>query len=56
MPSQRSVNEIPLKQWLSERALEEGVTTVSIWIRLRKGKYRVKERRVNKRVILIEIE
>ncbi len=45
---------VPLKQWLYERAARECVTYNTIWCRLRRAKkYRLQERRLNQRVILV---
>jgi len=43
-----------MKQWVAERALEDGVTTQAIWDRLKVGKYpKLKLKRKNKRVVFV---
>jgi hypothetical protein len=50
------MKEIPLKQWLFEEAIRENRTPLAIWYRLRKfGWYKIKERRVNSRVIFVQL-
>ena len=48
------VVKMPMKQWVAERALEDGVTTQAIWDRLKAGKYpKLKLKRKNKRVVFV---
>jgi len=47
--------EKPLKQWLAEKAIQDGVTPNAIWHRLYRGVYpTARLRRVNARVIYVE--
>lgn len=55
---QTNPSEIPLKQWLAEEAIRTGRSPNSILYRLRYGKilrYQIKERRVNSRVIMVQV-
>ena len=50
------MTEIPLKQWIQERATIEGVSRHAIYWRLCCGKYlALKLRRVNKRVVFVQV-
>jgi hypothetical protein len=46
--------EKPLKQWVAEKAIQDGVTPHAIYQRLRKGVYpTVRLRHINARVIYV---
>jgi hypothetical protein len=48
--------EIPLKEWVAEEAIREGVTINAIHFRIKRGHYKTLElRRVNPRVVYVKV-
>ena len=54
--NQPQPGEFPLKQWVTEIAIRDGITPDGVRMRLRNGKMTPRLRKVNKRLVFVVTE